>query len=477
MKNQPTESGQLWGGLQVAYNWLLRLLCSMRLALALILILTGLSLIGALLIQVPREVVSDPQAYATWIDTVARSRSGALTPFFRFLQLFDVFHSIWFLGAGSLLMLNILVCTLNRWKSITSRINGRTVVQEPAFYRAESQAFPSSLPPSQTAGVLRKMLGRNGYRVRSQEEPGRVFLSADKNRLSLAGTYLNHMSIILFVLGYLIGSYYGFRDTSFVVAEGSRREVGHGTRLSLELTSFEDAYYPDGQPKDYRSDVVLFKNGTEVKRSTIRVNYPLRYEGTRFYQSSFGPAVELRIRDIGNGDVLYEGNIALAYLAESAMFRRLTAIVNIESSGLTVNLLSSATNVDDPMIKTGEIGIDIRTEGNQRRIALDKVEPGVPRVVAGLEFTLLRMGQYSGFQVSRDPGNALIWIASTLFILGTVLVLYLPHRQLSVLLEERGEGGSQLFIRLSLPRLADASTERSRLTRELEGELRANRPK
>src|SRR4030043_130288 len=87
-------------------EWLWRLFSSVRLAVILILVITGLSLLGALLIQVPSEMARDPQLYSYWIDTAARSKVGVWAPFLSALHLFDVFRSPWFLIAGTLLMIN-----------------------------------------------------------------------------------------------------------------------------------------------------------------------------------------------------------------------------------------------------------------------------------------------------------------------------------------------------------------------------------
>lgn len=73
----------------------------MRLAVILMLMFVGLGLIGTLLIQVPPEAASDPEKYAWWLDSVARSKVGDWVEPLAFLHLFDVFHSPWFLVTGA----------------------------------------------------------------------------------------------------------------------------------------------------------------------------------------------------------------------------------------------------------------------------------------------------------------------------------------------------------------------------------------
>ena len=114
--------------------WLWRLFSSIRFAIILILIITALSLLGALLIQAPSEIAKDPQAYSNWINTVAQGKVGNWAPFLSALRLFNVFSSPWFITAGILLMLNILICSLNRWRAISLSIRGGKVKQVEKFY-------------------------------------------------------------------------------------------------------------------------------------------------------------------------------------------------------------------------------------------------------------------------------------------------------------------------------------------------------
>ncbi len=117
----------IWALSRGAGRWLWRSLASVRLALVLILVLANLGLIGTLLIQVSPETAADPTEYAWWLDNVVRPKLGFWTTPLAFLGLFDVFHSLWFLGTGVLLVTSIVVCSLNRWKQIRRAILGTRV--------------------------------------------------------------------------------------------------------------------------------------------------------------------------------------------------------------------------------------------------------------------------------------------------------------------------------------------------------------
>ena len=50
-----------------------------------------------------------------------------------------------------------------------------------------------------------------------------IQIAASKEPFSPAGTYLVHLSLILFVLGFMVSSFWGFRESYFIVPEGSAR--------------------------------------------------------------------------------------------------------------------------------------------------------------------------------------------------------------------------------------------------------------
>lgn len=440
------------GQFKSVVHWLWHLFSSVRFAVILILIITGLSLLGALLVQVPPEIAKDPQAYSYWIDTAARSKVGVWTPFLSALRLFNVFRSPWFIITCTLLMLNIFICSVNRWSSISLNLRGSAVKQREKFYttgKTHAELKDIQVPVAETVVISEKILKGRGYRIRTESGKENTYIAADKNRYYRLGTYFSHFSLILFVLAFIAGNYFGFRDLSFTVPIGSFREVGHDTALSLQLISFVDEYYDNGRPKDYRSEVILYENNKPVKQAIIQVNHPLVYKGIRFYQSYFGPAVKMQVRD-KNGQDIFNGNVPMDSSFDIEGVRRYEGFFDLPETELSVRLIGSAFNAEDFIIPPGYVAVDVRHGSDQIDFRL--VEPGVPLETAGLEFTFLGESKYSGFQVSHDPANILIWIASALFIIGICAVLYFPYHQVWILSQPNGQGNCRLLIRTRAPR-------------------------
>jgi cytochrome c biogenesis protein len=205
-----------------------------------------------------------------------------------------------------------------------------------------------------------------------------------------------------------------------------------------------------------------------VATDTIRVNHPLSYKGIRFYQAYDGPAVSVGVNEI-EGEELFNGGVALDQTLYTSGYLHYIGFFALPDKGLTVRVIKAGTRSGNPIIPAGHIAVDVREGGNQ--IALQLIELGVPEIVSGMEFTFIRESQYSGFQVSHDPTNSLIWIASALFIIGICAVLYFPYRQLWVRIEYINDNQGQLTIRTTDTRRDVSTGEFQKLVAKLRQEL------
>ena len=278
-----------------------RFLTSTRLAVALIFILTVLSLVGLFLPQIPSETAASPDGYGTWMENVAYGRLGDLAYVFKPLGFFSIFRSVWFLGAAAVLMLNILTCTLARGRSLRKECKETRVMWDPGFYEEGKYLLKLEVPLSVrlTDERVRQALEACHFSLKKEECRRNVCFAGDKHRYASLGTLPLHLSLILLLAGILVGLLGGFQEESVIVVEGSAANIGHSTSLSIYLLSFIDDYWEDGTPRDYRSSVGLYEDGAKVKSGIIRVNHPMRYEGVRIHQGLFRAGRQAD--DIGRG--------------------------------------------------------------------------------------------------------------------------------------------------------------------------------
>jgi len=302
----------------------------------------------------------------------------------------------------------------------------------------------------EAAGDLQQALSSRKYRVLTQEQNGEVHLYADRYRFGKLGTFPFHLALILILIGGIVGNRYGFRENQFVVAETATRAVGHGTGLSLKLVDFQDSYNELGQASEYRSDLVLYKGDKEVKRQSITVNNPMTYGSTVFYQSSFGPAVDLQITDSA-GNVLYDGPLALGVDFTARENPDAPAgVIDIVPLNKRVYVITPDSNPrnapekDVLKLRSGQIFVqvqELRAESGAQPLTA-VVNQGQPLAVGDLTVTFVRESQWSLMQVANNPGIPIFWAAALLLIGGLAIVFYLPHRRIRAIISPRAEGGS-----------------------------------
>lgn len=404
---------------------------SKKVGLVLILVMAFLAFLGAVISQAPEAVrTAEPGVFDEWVESV-RPRYGGWTDILAALGLFNVFTSVWFQGTSALLCLSIVACTTHRIPQLWQRATDPHLHVGDRFFEHASirQDATYSSDRDTTREAFGAHLRKSGYRVIVDPKDPDGSFYADKNRWMPFGTSLAHAAFVVIIGGMVVTSALGFRDASFAVPVGDTREVGRNTGLSVHVNSFQDSYYSDGRPSDYVADLTVLKDGAEVARQEVRVNEPLRYDGVAFYQSYFGAAAAMTITGPG-GEQIFSGSVPLQYSTENEanVFGRL----ELPEQQLTLFVIAPASGRTDTPIAPGQVQVDAyRGDGEQ---VIDNVilDQGVTGQVAGTNITFERERQFTGLQVSRDPGAPVIWVGSALLIIGTTLTMGFKHRRLWV---------------------------------------------
>ena len=417
-----------------------RFFISMRTGLVLILALGLLSLVGTLLVQVPAGL--DPASYASWLTSI-HSKYGGWTPVFDKLGFFSVFTSIWFKSITVLLTTSVLACSVNRaprlWKLA---FHPRTRMGETFFTHAPLRAsvvVPAE--PDETMDYVREVLKSHRFRTINDPDENGLNLYADRFRWGPFGTVVAHLSFVIILVGFFLSATTGFKNTGLIVPVGSTVQVGNGTGLSVKAMAFNDAYYPDGSPSDYASDLILYKNGAQVDRKTIRVNHPMKAGGVSFYQSFFGEAAAVKVTD-GAGKTLYDDAAALQWQSDDGTHS--IGKFDIKGKGLTVYVIDVASGKTDPNIRAGQLQLEVDQAGKKEPIATQVVDQGKPTTIAGLTYTFERTRQFTGLIVAHDPGAPFVWMGSTLLVLGLFMVFFFPHRRVWVRIRKTSRGSEVL---------------------------------
>ena len=202
--------------------------------------------------------------------------------------------------------------------------------------------------------------------------------------------------------------------------------------FTVRCDKFSIAYYDNGMPKEYRSNLSFLKNSHVIYQGPLLVNHPITVNGIRFYQASYGsiPGGQAYMT-IKKGDE--QGTTVKVKLKDSFSLKGNDATATIER--IEENLMSMGPavliNVQSP-------------EGNMRFWVFKYIErikkgiPGlfkkVPKFNPGLfkpyyfKLKKIESKYYTGLQLSRDPGVSIVAAGSFLIIIGFLITFFSSHK-------------------------------------------------
>jgi cytochrome c biogenesis protein len=445
-------------------------LSSMRVAMVLILVLAVLGVIGSLVIQAPPGVLTDPAAKADWLNEI-RPRFGGLTGIMDSLQLFQIFNSIIFRVVVAALTISLIACSIHRLPGMLQTATRPRVDVGPGFFEhaPQHEAIVVRHTPAETLDIVRGLLQGKRYRTLVADD-GTIHLYADRFRWAPFAGLIGHLSLVLILAGAIVGSTFGYRDSGFTIAEGSTLPVAAEPGLTIQLIDFSDTYYAaTGAPEDYASQVVLYKDGTEVARHTIRVNDPLRYGDTTFYQAFFGSAAVMTVED-DKGTTLVSEGVPLAWrtTADNRPIGSFS-IPGTQYVGWVIGTLGNG----DSRVKPGQMEVDLYTADTGTQVDSKVIDQGSAATIGGLTVTFNRESQFTGLNVARDPGVMLVWLGALLLFGGFVIRFTIPHKRLWARIVARPNGGAVLGLASLGNRDAALATEFENLVTTVRQALQA----
>ncbi len=408
---------------------------SLQLTIFLLIFLAILSIIGTLIQQ-----NAAPQAYIEHYGIT-------LYEVLNFFNLFDMYHSWWFSAILLLLVLNLVACSLHRLPKILSQIfHGPDLLRQgDSILKAlpYSEKISERVREENLVSELRRRFGH----VKRTETESSVSFFVETGRLSRLGVPLTHLSILIILVGGLMGSLFGFRG-SVNILEGETvdhiylrmrdREIPKPMGFSVRCDDFNITYYdlqrPEKPVKSYASKLTILEDGKEVLKKTIEVNHPLHYKGLAFYQASYG-----MMRDVTLG-VEWMGNKRKDYLKATE-----GGWVSIPDSNLRLQLLRYAPQIHN----LGE-GVQVMLFGPNEEPKPFWVLKGLPQSSSknhrdfNLTLEEVSSKEYTGLQVTRDPGVWVVWIGSGLMIFGLIVSFFFSHQRVWAKVPKSGGGETVL---------------------------------
>jgi cytochrome c biogenesis protein len=406
-----------------------RFFCSLRLTLVNLLLLFLAMIAGTFV---------NPQNDS--LQNIERAFAGreALLATYRYLELYDLFHSWWFTLLLTSLALNLVACSFERLPRIYFLVRyPERRLDHVVGLRFRVPATGTSTSVDAVGEALRK----RGYRVQSSEE-GTLF--AERGRYARFGVWVVHLSLLLILGGGVFGRLTAFEGIANVRQDGGiassfiqRNPDGstfrhrlvdeNGKPFLVQCSDFRLKEFEPGRPKAFESDLVVYQDqgsaepGRELARTTITVNHPLRYGGLTFYQASYQQLEEgmrakvtMFDRATGKSREVMVGAGEPIRAAEGLSYQLVDYNADFAALGPAVRVLRDEDGRQSTFWVFARDGqFDRRNRDDRFSFSFERLSPLYA----------------TGLQIARDPSTPVVYTGCFLLFLGIGIAFYTSHKR------------------------------------------------
>ncbi|MFY0543006.1 cytochrome c biogenesis protein ResB [Brevibacillus sp. H7] len=387
---------------------------------------------------------------------------GRLGDIYYTLGFHNLYSSWWFVTLLVMLGTSLVICSLDRVVPLYKALNKPRLNQHLSFLKGQKLYGEAELSDEVDKASLlaqaENQFKRRGYRVYREGDS----LLAEKARFSRWGPYINHIGLIIFLLGVLMRNIPGFYLDQFVwVREGQTVSLPD-TPYYIKNLAYKTEYWSEEEmpqqldlkggaiPKSFQTDAVLYLNKNadlpgakpdlvEVKRGPIVVNHPMEYEDLMIFQSGVQEmelgALNFTLIDkkAGNREIgpikldLYEPNQE-QQIAEGVKVRVLDYFPDfyLDSKGKP----ATKTNLpNNPMF-----ALEVTSQQDNKKERMVYLSGSIIPEKADSRYTLkINMPDLidiSGLMVRKDKAVPIIYFGAFVFMIGVVMGFFWQHRRI-----------------------------------------------
>ncbi len=440
-----------------------RTIASIQTGVVLLILVVILSAAGTIVLQRP---VTEP-------DEMQRAYPPHVLRILDAVGLTDVFHAWWFLGLMLLVSLCIVAASIDRFP------NSWRYFSRP--YKYPDESFRRALRPQKSVAIAdeesglvaaERALHSLGFKPERVVREDHFGIFAERHRISELAVYIVHASLLLIFFGTIVDGIWGWRgylslnegQTSNLVElhDGTTRTLPFAIRC--DTTGQEN--YQDGTPKKWWSKLAVVQGGQDVQKKEIVVNDPLLYNGVRFYQSSYGDNGKVDklslVATPSNGSGVRQ-EIGLALNGTVPLDADTTVRFTEFFPDFAVRdgqVYKKSNYLENP---AAHLVVASKSAGKDFDVWLPPMDEVADNSKAPYQFRPvdLKMGHFTGLQVSHEPGQLGVWSGVVLIGVGLAFVFYVVHMRFwAVPVCDPKTGKYSLWIGGSANRNRDAFEQR-----------------
>ncbi|MDF9297601.1 cytochrome c biogenesis protein ResB [Geobacillus stearothermophilus] len=379
----------------------------------------------------------------------------------------NLYGSWWYILLIALIGVSLVICSLDRVVPLYRALKRQGVKRHPRFLERQRLFGVSRVGDMDKAvALLKERLAKQRYRIR--EEGGHLL--AEKGRFSRWGPYVNHVGLIIFLIGAMLRSVPGmYIDEVMWIREGETKEIpGTDGQYFLKSEKFIFDTYKKGEDNEvfnaaidrvgdgmiaenYQTNVVLYKRVDptvagakpkleKVKEYSIRVNEPLKFNHYALYQVDFRlnepKTMSFQLADKQSGKTF--GTVAIDLYDPKETYDL--------GRGYRVELLSYFPDFEfdedgNPSTKSRvpnnpafvfKMYAPDRPEGEVSFVAIQQtIEPFGDNKYK-MAFAGLETRNVSGLTVRRDFTLWILGVGGAIFMIGLIQGMYWNHRRIWV---------------------------------------------
>jgi cytochrome c biogenesis protein len=454
-------------------------LAAVRTGVLLLIVVVIVAAAGTLILQRP----------VTEADELQRAYSPQTLRILDALGLTDVFHAWWFVLLMVLVSLSIVAASIERFPNAWRFFARPYKYPEEGFRRSLAVQKSISIPDEETGLVAaERALHEVGFHPERIVRSDHFSLFAERNRISEMAVYVVHASLLLIFFGGIVDALWGWRGEVNLTRGQQSAQVqlrdGRQRVLPFEVRceSAGQENYQDGSPKKWWSKLTVVEAGREVQKKEIVVNDPLVYRGVRFYQASYGPN--------GKVDKLILNALPTSATPDAGQKKEIAIGPNEPFAIDADTTVTLAEFIPDYVVRDGQVYtrsaqiehpaahlvVESKKAGTSINYWLPALEGFAENDRSPYQFEPvdLKMGYFTGLEVSHEPGQWAVWTGVVLMGIGLTLVFYVSHVRVWVVPVRNAKGRLELWFGGTANRNRDAFEEMFReLTTKIEARLTA----